>query len=281
MSFTPASHWSLLVHEHPRFSQALMPMSENSEVLLSTQLIDANLGTRIRAAIAATHQLFPMEKDKHCAQLWFHSFVTTLVEPTMMLALDHDLVALYSSEHPATMFVQTPHGEGAGFWYGYHPKEVVEPSAGSYQQLGAGWAGLFEPIVNELTTTTDVSAAALWAVVSDAVSMGAAGAGNEAFAPYEAIAACCAVLEGMRSELQDRARVAEPRFLDFVEGEFRPSDVERAMREEEPEEDVVLSTKRLSCCMIFHSPGCGTCVSCPKQKPDVKRERMAQHCEVL
>ncbi|WP_192796155.1 MULTISPECIES: (2Fe-2S)-binding protein [Corynebacterium] len=281
MSFSPASHWSLLIHEHPRFSQALVPLNEDSEQLLSTQLIDAALLDRLRQAIAATHELFPMDEDKHCAQLWFHSFVTTLIEPTMMLALDHDLVAICDAEHPATMFVHTPTGHGAGFWYGYHPNHVLEPSEDSYRQLGAGWAELLEPIVGGLAEITDVSVAALWAVVSDAVSMAAATAGNEAFAPYEGIAACLAVLEGMRATLQDRARVVEPRFFDYVDGEFRPSDVQMALREDEPDDDVVLSTKRLTCCMIFHSPGCGVCVSCPKQKPDIKRERMAQQCAAL
>lgn len=281
MDFTVEPQWALMIQENPGLAQSLTPLHDDSEVMSVEALLDSGLSARVDKAIKAAHSLFPMDEDKHCAQLWFHSFVTSVIQPVVICMLERDEVPLLDRDVASTFIEQAPHGSGGGFWYGCHPRRFVEISTDATQELAHTWVGIFGALIEELVQRHGAGRAALWAVVVDAISMMSTSAGNHAFSPYEGIAVSERILAAMSAHMPGETRLPRPRYVDYNGYEFVPSDIDAALDGEESEVDVLVTTKRLTCCMIFHCSSCDVCVSCPKQKPEDKQRRVAEQLSLL
>lgn len=115
---------------------------------------------------------------------------------------------------------------------------VGAPVAGNDHTAGAMLRETLDRVVPVLAQVTGAGAAALWAIVADAIGNRAIDAGAPAVA---------GVLAGQVGQ-----RLPRPRFVDIESRTF---------------------VRRISCCVVFEVPGCSMCTSCPK-RPAAEREHL-------
>lgn len=142
-------------------------------------------------------------------------------------------------------------------------------------EFAAALCGTLTSIVGVLASVSGAGAAALWAVASDSLGNRALEAGAALGSPVagSALAAALAARIG--------APMPSPRFVDVGAGRQVAADPTA-----EPAVGVRRYLRRNSCCLIYRSPALAPsgdpdaaerakCVSCPHQRPEVRRARLA------
>ncbi|MDO4686006.1 MAG: (2Fe-2S)-binding protein [Corynebacterium sp.] len=257
------SVFQLVISEYPRFATAVLP--QNGAVALSvTELAEEQ---RLRKALNACETLFPLSNDRWAGQLWWFSWNNAVVAPAVTAMVE---------------FYKTPslqldrgvlHSQPGDYWYSFSTDIVT--GDGDWFQAARDYATSITPLIDALSATAGVKPAPLWAVAADALVAAAVSAGNESFDPYRGVRIACELSNGL-SEGAVGVTIPEPRFEDIRDGTITATDMQAVAAGEEPM-DVHTVARRASCCMIFHSPGCGKCLSCPKQKPEERKAKLIAH----
>ncbi|WP_080795540.1 (2Fe-2S)-binding protein [Corynebacterium pacaense] len=178
------------------------------------------------AAIGAGQRIFQLRQPKHAGQLWFYSLCNALVAPSVTVMVEFD-------EVPSLDI-----GEGMlhrvdDFWFGF--STTARRSPGDYRGSGMAFGASMSGVVDTLCALTDLRPAPLWAVAADCLAMAAVQAGEEAFEEDLAATVATELVDGLNT------RHTAPAVRFDASGHLR----------------------RASCCMIFHSPSAGMCLSCP------------------
>lgn len=107
----------------------------------------------------------------------------------------------------------------------------------------ASLARAFRALIPEIAAASGATERSLWAIATDSIASAALGAPVPSVAADGALAAC---------------------------GPQAPP----ARFEEVPGRGVVV--RRGSCCLLYQCPGCAKCLSCPRQTPEERLERLRQ-----
>ncbi|MEZ2122268.1 (2Fe-2S)-binding protein [Corynebacterium sp. CCM 9203] len=259
-----------LLADHPRFRAAVEP-GDGSRPLTVGEAAESDV---IERAVAAAGQLFGVSDPRHGGQLWWFSAVNSIVGPSVTVMVGYDCVPdldLDRGELFLSGAVERYGDPGEGFWIGFTPGRVGAGSAVAWRAAGKDLARSVKPVVCAISRSTGVRSAPLWAVAADGLAQAAVEAGNEVFDPYLGVRVAGELVAGLAAGVPDGVVVPEPRFLDIIGGRIFPTDMAAVSAGDEPD-DVRTVVKRASCCMIYHSPTVGKCLSCPRQEPD-ERER--------
>lgn len=255
MSEKLANALERLKSAHARFVPSLTP---------TTKVIDlADLVSEptMSTAIVASKEIFALEEERHRAQLWLYTFCGDVLTPSVYLMVASDLKPNLDFA-TGTLFAR----ETEGYWFGFTP----QAETASYEETGRSIARSFAPIVESIGKLTGIRPAPLWAVIADGVSQPAMGAGNEEFETNKAMRIVAEVLGGLKEEAGVNLPKVKFEQVDF--GEIK--DVE------EDEEPDYVFTRRVSCCMIYHSPKAGICTSCPHQDKDERAAKIIAAAEM-
>lgn len=180
----------------------------------------------VRAAIAAGQRIFQLQEQKHAGQLWFYTLCNALVAPSVTVMIEFDEVPSLDVHEGELHRVDD-------FWFGFSTPARRE--FGDYRGDGEAFGASISGVIDTLCAVTDLRPAPLWAVASDCLAMAAIQAGEEAFEEELAVTVATELVDGLRTH----HTTPNVRFDDA--GRLR----------------------RASCCMIFHSPNAGMCLSCP------------------
>lgn len=259
------SVFQLVLAEYPRFRTAVLP-SDGAE-----QLSVAALATpeRMSKAIAASERLFPMGDARWAGQVWWFSWNNSVVAPAVTAMVEFYKVPSLDLARGVL------HAQPGDYWYSYSTDIVA--ADGQWRAAGADYAASVRPIIHALAAAAGLKPAPLWAVTADALVAAAVGAGNEAFDPYRGVRIACELSAGLAAGAEG-VTIPTPRFQDIRGGTIGPTDMAAVRAGEEPD-DVHTVARRASCCMIFHSPGSGKCLSCPKQNPAVREAALIAHVQ--
>lgn len=240
---------------HARFVPSLTP---TDKAITIQELTNSET---MATAIVASKDIFALEEERHRAQLWLYTFCGDVLTPSVYLMVTTDLIPSLDFE-TGTLFAR----ETEGYWFGFTPREETQ----SYEETGRSIAKSFVPIVEAIGELTGIRPAPLWAVIADGVSQPAMGAGNEDFEQIKAMNLTKEILAGIEEEAGINLPNVKFEQVDF--GEIRDVD-----ENEEPE---YIFTRRVSCCMIYHSPKAGICTSCPHQDKDERAAKIIAAAEM-
>lgn len=224
--------WASLVADSPRFEQFVFGGSEVT-------------GTDwVPESVRAGAEQFRLP-ERQLAQLWWYSFGNSVIAPAVHLMVGYE--AIPSLDFSAGRVTRE------GFWCGFH----TEQSAESAKAAGAELAESVAPLIDVLGSTFELRPAPLWALTADALRQSALEAGNENFDPVLGVEVARDLIAGL-------GKGAEVDFSAVVDGEIMAFDPSLG-------DDCFVFARRMSCCMVYRSPGSGLCTSCPK-RPDARRE---------
>ncbi|QNG19535.1 hypothetical protein G4H71_17215 [Rhodococcus triatomae] len=174
--------------------------------------------------------------------LWWYSASSTLVAERLAAVLagrpipDPDM-------SPAQCFLREN-----GYLGGMLTTRTTTPA-----ELGARLTAALTPLIDVLAEVSGASPRALWAITTDSVANrsfdGSPGDRDRASEVAEKVVA------DMRAA---GAAAPMPRFVDIHDRWGR-----------------IRYTRRSSCCLIYETPGSGKCVSCPRQSPEIRREKLS------
>lgn len=255
MSEKLANALERLKSAQPRFVPSLTPT--DTVITLDQLTSSATMAT----AIAASKDIFALEEERHRAQLWLYTFCGDVLSPAMYLMVSTDLTPNLDFS-TGTLFAR----EHEGYWFGFTPQEETS----SPRETGKSIARSFAPIVEAIGEVSGIRPAPLWAVIADGVSQPAMGAGNEDFEQIKAMELVTEVLAGLEEEAGVNLPTVKFEQVDF--GEI--TDIE------EGDEPDYIFTRRVSCCMIYHSPKAGICTSCPHQDKDERAAKIIAAAEM-
>ncbi|WJZ02308.1 (2Fe-2S)-binding protein [Corynebacterium freiburgense] len=257
------SVFQLVVAEYPRFSAAVMPQAGAVEVSVAELAKDH----RIHNALVACEKMFPLSNPRWAGQLWWFSWNNSIVAPAITA-----MVEFYKT--PSLDLSQGQlHIQPGDYWCSFST-DIVSGDGG-WQEAGQQYAHSIAPLIDALVSNAGIKPAPLWAVAADALVSAAVHAGNDAFDPYRGVKIACELSKGL-SHGAPGVTIPQPRFQDICNGQIAPTNMDAVYAGEEPS-DVHTVARRASCCMIFHSPGCGMCLSCPKQQPAVREAALIAH----
>ncbi|VEH80095.1 Uncharacterized Fe-S protein [Corynebacterium kutscheri] len=224
-----------LITQHPRFQ----PCVEVDQPLSFAELISPE--TLARADVECAN-IFHIEQAKHRLQLWFYTLLGDILNPSIYLIVNDNIVPLLDLEQG--LFSRDP----KGYWFGYRPHTTA-----SLAQSGAVFGQNIAKLIDAICTYTDIRPAPLWAVVADGIVQPALAAGNYDFEQLRAIEIAQQLSQAVATGAGVRLPAARIEQI---------SDGEMIAYQPEVEPDFVVS-HRVSCCMIYHSPDIGKCTSCP------------------
>lgn len=223
--------WASLVADSPRFEQFVFGGSEVS-------------GTDwIAESVRVGSEQFRLP-EKQLAQLWWYSFGNSVIAPAVHLMVGYESIP--------SLDLSRGRLAREGFWCGFS----TDVAASSAREAGAQLAESVAPLIDALGSEFGLKPAPLWALTADALRQSALEAGNENFDPVLGAQVAQELVAGL-----GRANGID--FSAVVDGEVVPFDPALG-------EDCFVFAPRMSCCMIYRSPGSGLCTSCPK-RPDERR----------
>lgn len=198
----------------------------------------------VRESVRAGAAQFQLP-EKQLAQLWWYSFCGGVVSPAVHLMVGYD--AIPSLDLGLGELVVD------GFWCGF----TTSHSAGSFAEAGAELEASAGPLIDVLCSSFSLRPAPLWAIVGDSLRQSALEAGNNVFDPALGLT----VARGLTSA---SSRFGDVPYSAVVDGSVLSV-------EGEVDDDMFVFAPRISCCLIYRSPGSGLCTSCPK-RPAARRE---------
>lgn len=181
----------------------------------------------IYTAVAAGQKIFSIEQQKHAGQLWFYSLCNALFAPSVTAMVEFD-------EVPSLDLTAGKLHAVDDYWFGFSTDARLESR--QWRRAGEEVGASISPIIDALCVATDLRPAPLWAVAADCLAIAAMQAGEEAFEEELGREVATTLIDGLSTSFT----VPIPRFNDA--GQLR----------------------RASCCMIYHSPKAGMCLSCPQ-----------------
>ena len=205
----------------------------------------------IAESVRRTAESFRIPSPAAAAHLRFVNVVKAWMTPTLTgfvesVVADLDLrgATLWTIDH---------------VWYAYNPG----PAASVHDSVAAAGECLSE-LIAATAAATGLRPAPLWAQAADLIAIACVEAGNEAYAPDEAVEVLAEVMECLRTE----AGVPIP-WPHVVCGPLRrrlaftgvPGPGECGVGDVDAED--FLSIRRLTCCHIDRSEVAATCTDCP------------------
>ena len=232
---------------YPHVAGYLYPPAGAQELSWSEALTPQEIVT----STAATGELFRIRSQSAAAHLRFVNFVKAWITPSLAGYVDARLVADLDLRQ-ATL------ATADHVWYAHDP--------GPAQDWGSSLAGAgtcLRELIEATVSATGLRPAPLWAQASDLIAIALAEAGNEGYAPVEAVDAAREAFHNLRS------RVDLPLPLPRMYADRQLIDLDSLDSMDSPAggvglgDESVLTVRRLTCCKIDRSEVTGPCDTCP------------------
>ncbi|MDU0478328.1 (2Fe-2S)-binding protein [Staphylococcus chromogenes] len=208
---------------YPRFHGAIGPASD--------------LGEFSVPAVNLSH--FPLGSRRAEGELWFYSFLGSVLGPWAVAAVEFEQVPSLALDD-ATLRLHSDQ-----YWVNWQPASSASTSGPDIvRAAGADFAAYLAGIIPELCAYADCRPAPLWALARDAVVSSCLEAGNIAWDPELGISTARWLAEGFG-------------FSDFPVEVIGGGPLESG-------ESVVVSPRQ-SCCQIYRLAGAEPCTSCPRR----------------
>ncbi|WP_157108912.1 (2Fe-2S)-binding protein [Corynebacterium aquilae] len=292
--------------EYPRFQPTLTPPDNPA---CHGDIAHFCHPDTLGAAITSAVEKYDIE-PKHAAQLWWFSWCNSTVSASVTAMVEFYKIPSLDLEQGQIFHVEES-GHPDPYWCGFLPADLIsaqqvetfltglQPNSPTQQALAELSATIDDPddlaelhacaasahamtagasrIIAAIGASFEVKPAPLWAVLGDAFVTHAVAVGNDSFDPARGVAIARALNAGLAEH------VPSPRFDIIRDGHLLDRgehDKARAGDCGIDDDDHVVA-KRSSCCMIYHSPRAGKCLSCPKQLPQDREEKLLNYVASL